>query len=53
MRKENELGSIEKGKAADMMSWIGTSLRSIEFNHCSRCLYNIGGKIVHDAKMPD
>jgi len=55
MRKENELGSIEKGKAADMIV-LDRNLFEIDQNSIidSKVVYTIfGGKIVHDAKMPD
>jgi predicted amidohydrolase YtcJ len=54
MRKENELGSIEKGKAADMVV-LNRNLFEIDPNSIidSKVVYTIfGGKIVYDAKMP-
>ncbi len=54
MRKENELGSIEKGKAADMVV-LDRNLFEIDPNSIigTKVVYTIfAGKIVHDAKMP-
>ena len=54
MRKENELGSIEKGKAADMVV-LNRNLFEIDRNSIidSKVVYTIfAGKIVYDAKMP-
>jgi hypothetical protein len=51
MRKENELGSIEKGKAADMVV-LDRNLFDIEPDSIidTRVVYTIfGGKIVYDA----
>jgi hypothetical protein len=55
MRKENELGSIEKGKAADMVV-LNRNLFEIDPNSIidSKVGYTIfAGKIVYDAKMPN
>jgi hypothetical protein len=52
MRKENELGSIEKGKAADMVV-LDRNLFEIDPGSIidTRVVYTIfGGKIVYDAK---
>jgi len=54
MRKENELGSIEKGKAADMVV-LNRNLFEIDPNSIidSKVVYTIfSGKIIYDAKMP-
>ena len=54
MRKENELGSIEKGKVADMVV-LNRNLFEIDPNSIidSKVVYTIfAGKIVYDAKMP-
>ncbi len=54
MRKENELGSIEKGKAADMVV-LNRNPFEIDPNSIidSKVVYTIfAGKIVYDAKMP-
>jgi len=54
MRKENELGSIEKGKAADMVV-LNRNLFEIDPDSIidSKVVYTIfAGKIVYDAKMP-
>jgi len=54
MRKENELGSIEKGKAADMVV-LNRNLFEIAPDSIidSKVVYTIfAGKIVYDAKMP-
>jgi len=54
MRKENELGSIEKGKAADMVV-LNRNLFEIDLDSIidSKVVYTIfAGKIVYDAKMP-
>jgi len=53
MRKENELGSIEKGKAADMVV-LNRNLFEIDPNSIidTKVVYTIfAGKIVYDAKM--
>jgi len=55
MRKENELGSIEKGKVADMVV-LNRNLLEIEPDSIidSKVVYTIfAGKIVYDAKMPE
>jgi hypothetical protein len=54
MRKEKELGSIEKGKAADMVVLNG-NLFEIDPNSIidTKVVYTIfAGKIVYDAEMP-
>ncbi len=54
MRKENEIGSIEKGKAADMVV-LNRNLFEIDPNSIidTKVVYTIfAGKIVYDAKMP-
>jgi hypothetical protein len=54
MRKENELGSIEKGKAADMVV-LNRNLFDIDPNSIidTKVIYTIfTGKIVYDAKKP-
>ena len=54
MRKENELGSIEKSKAADMVV-LNRNLFEIDPDSIidSKVVYTIfAGKIVYDAKMP-
>lgn len=55
MRKENELGSIEKGKAADMVV-LNQNLFEIDPDSIINCnvVYTIfAGKIIYDAKMPE
>jgi hypothetical protein len=54
MRKENELGSIEKGKAADMVV-LNRNLFKIapESIIDTKVVYTIfAGRVVYDAKMP-
>ncbi len=54
MRKENEFGSIEKGKAADMVV-LNRNLFEVDHNSIIDCkvVYTIfSGKIVYDAKTP-
>jgi predicted amidohydrolase YtcJ len=54
MRKENELGSIEKGKTADMVV-LNRNLFEIDPNSIidSKVVYTIfAGKIVYDAETP-
>jgi predicted amidohydrolase YtcJ len=54
MRKERELGSIEKGKSADMVV-LDRNLFEIDHNSIidTKVVYTIfAGKIVYDAKMP-
>ncbi len=54
MRKENELGSIEKGKAADMVV-LNRNLFEIAPDSIidTKVVYTIfAGKIIYDAKMP-
>jgi hypothetical protein len=54
MKKENELGSIEKGKAADMVV-LNRNLFKIDPESIidTKVVYTIfAGKIVYDAKMP-
>ena len=54
MRKENEFGSIEKGKAADMVV-LNRNLFDIDPNSIidTKVIYTIfAGKIVYDAKKP-
>ena len=54
MRKENEIGSIEKGKAADMVV-LNRNLFEIDRNSIidTKVVYTIfSGKIVYDAKTP-
>jgi len=54
MKKENELGSIEKGKTADMVV-LNRNLFEIDPDSIidSKVVYTIfAGKIVYDAKMP-
>ncbi len=54
MRKENELGSVEKCKAADMVV-LNQNLFEIDRDSIIDCkvVYTIfAGKIVYDAKMP-
>ncbi len=54
MRKENELGSIEKGKAADMVV-LNRNLLEIDPDSIidTKVGYTIfAGKIVYDTKMP-
>jgi predicted amidohydrolase YtcJ len=54
MRKENELGSIEKGKAADMVV-LNRNLFEIPRDWIidTKVVYTIfAGKIVYDGKMP-
>jgi predicted amidohydrolase YtcJ len=54
MKKENELGSIEKGKAADMVV-LNRNLFKIDSESIidTKVVYTIfAGKIVYDAKMP-
>ena len=54
MRKENEIGSIEKGKAADMVV-LNRNLFEIDRNSIidTKVVYTIfAGKIVYDAKTP-
>jgi hypothetical protein len=51
MRKENELGSIEKGKAADMVV-LSRNLFEIDPGSIieTKVVYTIfGGRVVHDA----
>ena len=53
MRKENELGSIEKGKVADMIV-LNRNLFEIAPNSIigTKVVYTVfAGRIVHDAKM--
>jgi hypothetical protein len=53
MRKENELGSIEKGKAADMVV-LSRNLFEIDPGSIidTKVVYTIfGGRIVHDASV--
>ncbi|WP_162198706.1 amidohydrolase family protein [Methanosarcina sp. 1.H.A.2.2] len=55
MRKENEFGSIEKGKAANMVV-LDQNLFEIDPDSIIDCkvVYIIfAGKIVYDAKMPE
>ena len=55
MRKENQLGSIEKGKAADMVV-LNRNLFEIDPNSIidTKVVYTIfAGKIVYDAAMPN
>jgi predicted amidohydrolase YtcJ len=55
MRKENELGSIEKGKAADMVV-LNLNLFEIDPDSIidTKVVYTIfAGKIVFDARMPN
>jgi predicted amidohydrolase YtcJ len=54
MRKENELGSLEKGKAADMVV-LNRDLFEIDPDSIidTKVVYTIfGGKIVYDAATP-
>jgi len=54
MKKENELGSIEKGKAADMVV-LNRNLLKIDPESIidTKVVYTIfAGKIIYDAKMP-
>ena len=55
MRKENEFGSIEKGKSADMVV-LDRNLFTIDPNTIfdTRIVYTIfAGKIVYNAKVPE
>jgi hypothetical protein len=55
MRKEKELGSIEKGKAADMIV-LDRNLLEIDRSSIidTKVVYTVfAGRIVYDARRPD